>query len=88
MEIKIRAKNQSIDEFIINKKQKKIHDFSMQVQTLKVLADMYKETKTGQAAKSVITPVAHNPLLTDAAVPETAASDQIRNELLNLQFSA
>lgn len=60
----------------------------MQVQTLKVLADTYKETKTGQTAKSVITPVAHNPLLTDAAAPETVASDQIRNELLNLQFSA
>lgn len=62
----------------------------MQVQTLKVLAGMYvyKETKTRQTAKSVITPVAHSSLLTDAAVPETAASDQIRNELLNLQFSA
>lgn len=60
----------------------------MQVQTLKVLADTYKETKTGQTAKSVITPVAHNPLLTDAAAPEIVASDQIRNELLNLQFSA
>lgn len=55
----------------------------MQVQTLKVLAAMCEETKTGQRAKSVIAPV-----LTDAAVPETAASDQIRNELLNLQFSA
>lgn len=69
-------------------KSKKIHYFSRQVQTLKVLADTCKETKTGQTAKSVITPYAHNPLLTDAAVPETAASDQIRNELLNLQFSA
>lgn len=55
---------------------------------MKVLTDMWKETKIGQTAKSVITPVAHNPLLTDAAAPETAASDQIRNELMNLQFSA
>lgn len=42
----------------------------------------------GPTAKSVITPVAHNPLLAAAAAPETAAPDQIRNELLNLQFSA
>lgn len=53
---------------------------------MKVLADMCKETKPGQTAKSVTAPVAQNPLLTDAAVPETVASDQIRNELLNSSF--
>lgn len=68
--MEITAKNQSIDEFI-NNKMPKIRYFSMQMQTLKVLADMmYKETKSGPRAKSVITPVAHNPLLTDAAAPK------------------
>ena len=81
--MQITGNNQTIGEFMNNKMQKSSNSVCRNI-----LTGMWKETKIGQTVKSVITPVAHNPLLTDVAAPKTAASDQIRNELLNLPFSA